>query len=98
MGSNDHTPTGSATLAPWKSRGPKEVMSWANVNPELVVALVAQASKVGAYVGFGQSQDASALLLYVKRDRLNERIALEDYKEAKTFCDWVLTHWLNSER
>lgn len=96
MGSNDHTPTGSATLAPWKSKGPKAVISWANVPANVIVDLVMSASKCGAYVGFGQSQDATALLLYVKNGRLNERVALEDIKEATTFGEWVVAHWLNA--
>jgi len=98
MGSNDHNPTGSATLQPWKNRGPKEVLFWGNVKPDLVVAVVSKASVVNAYVGFGQSSDQSALLFYFRRENLNERIPLENYKSANDFLEWTLDNWLRERK
>jgi len=94
MGANDRDPSGSGTLKPRWASGPREPLSWANVPADVIVELVTSASKVGAYVGFGSSTDASALLLYVKNGRINERIPLESYKEAHDFAKWVVEHWL----
>lgn len=98
MGSNDHNPTGSASLTPWKSRGPQEVLHWGNLPADLIVELVTQASKVSGYVGFGNTSDGTALLLYVKNGRLNERVAIESVKEAPTAVAWVLKEWLSTPR
>src|SRR6186713_1743410 len=94
MGANDRDPSGSGTLKPRWQSGPREPMYWTNVPADVIVDLVVGASKVGAYVGFGSSTDASALLLYIKNGRINERIPLESYQEAKDFAQWVIAHWL----
>jgi len=96
MGSNDHNPTGSATLRPWKQGPAKETLFWANVPANLIVEIVSAASRVGAYVGFGAAQEQTALLLYVKNGRINERIALESIKEAKDFANYVINTWLDA--
>jgi len=96
MGSNDQNPTGSATLKPWKHGPVKEVMFWADIDPKLVFAIVAAASRAGAFVGFGSAQEQTALLLYIKNGRINERVALENYSETKSFVDFVLNNWLDA--
>lgn len=94
MGANDRNPTGSATLQPkWKS-GPKSTVYWTDVPDDVIIGIVKAASNVGAYVGFGSSTDATALLLYVKNGRVNERIPLENLEEATEFGKWVIAHWL----
>jgi len=96
MGSNDHHPTGSATLTPWKRREPKAVLHWSDVAPDLILSLVVRASKIGAYVGFGCTTDSTALLLYIKNGRLNERVALEGMQETKAAIEWICQEWLTT--
>jgi hypothetical protein len=94
MGSNDRTPTGSANLQPWKQREPQAVISWANVPPNLIVDVITAASKVRGYVGFGSNNDSTALLLYVRCDRYNERVAIESLKEAPVAINYVIDTYL----
>jgi len=96
MGANDHLPMGGTNLRPWAQREPKALLTWANIPANLIIDLIASASKIGAYVGFGQSTDGTALLLYVKNGRINERVAIESVKEAPTGIQWVTEHYLNA--
>jgi len=98
MGSNDMNPTGSASLQPWKQREPKAVMHWGNIPANLIIEVVTQASKVSGYVGFGNVSDGTALLLYVKNGRINERVAIESIKDAEVAVKWVLDNYLDMAR
>jgi hypothetical protein len=64
-------------------RGVQERIAWSDANTDSVVDILVAVTSGGGYVGFGQNRDHTALLLYIKTDVLNERIAFED-KETLT--------------
>lgn len=94
MGANDRNPTGSATLRPWKHAGLQALISWEQVPAEHIVDLVTQASRIGAYVGFGGNSDRTALLIYVKNGNLNQRVGVESVLEAEQAIAFILAEWL----
>lgn len=86
MGTNDHTPS-KATRTPRRKRGElKEVLSWTVDAMATMADFVAAVSAAGGYVGFGRNSSGDCLLLYVKLDDWQERIAVEDMDQLDTLA------------
>jgi len=96
MGSNDSTPTGSARLQPWKNREPRSLMTWADAPVKSIGELVQYASQKGAYIGFGSTNDGTALIIYVKRGRLSERVIIETKDDVSPAFDFVSDEYLGA--
>jgi len=96
MGTNDHVPTGSARLQPWKSRAPRALLVWGDVDIKLIGELVQFASQKGAYIGFGNVTDGTALLLYIKNGRLNEKVVIESIEDVQPAIDFICDEYLGS--
>ncbi len=77
MGTNDHMAVKSQMNRLTLLRGNVAQMSWSSASPQVIHSLLAVVSAGGGYLGFGTNKDGSALLLYVKTDKLNERVVLE---------------------
>lgn len=96
MGTNDQVPTGSARLQPWKNREPRSLLIWGDVPVKAIGELVQLASQKGAYVGFGNTQDGTALVLYIKRGRLSERVIIESKADIQPAFDFVQDEYLGA--
>jgi len=94
MGTNDREPTGSARLQPWKNREPRALFTWADVPEKLISELVQSASIKGAYIGFGNVTDGTALVLYVKFGRLSERVIIETKDDIAPAISFVEIEYL----
>ena len=94
MGTNDQVPSGSARLQPWKNRAPRSLMVWGDVDANKIGDLVQFASQKGAYVGFGNTTDGTALLLYVKHGRINERVVIETPADIGPAFEFVENEYL----
>jgi len=94
MGTNDREPTGSARLQPWKNREPRSLFTWADVPAKLISELVQSASIKGAYIGFGNVTDGTALVIYVKFGRLSERVIIETKADIQPAFAFVENEYL----
>jgi len=95
MGTNDQQPTGSARLQPWKNREPRQLLVWGDLNATLIGELVQFASQKGAYIGFGNVSDGTALVLYVKHGRISERVIIESKADVQPAFDFVCDEYLS---
>jgi len=94
MGTNDQAPTGSARLQPWKNREPRSLFVWGDVSAKQIGELVQFASQRGAYLGFGNVTDGTALVLYVKNGRLSERVIIETKADVEPAFAYVMDEYL----
>jgi hypothetical protein len=77
MGNNDHMADKSQMNRRRLLQGNATQMHWCDASPQVIHNLLSVVSAGGGYLGFGINKDGSALLLYIKTDKLNERVVLE---------------------
>lgn len=71
-------------------------MTWADAATNDIGELVQYASQKGAYIGFGSTTDGTALIIYVKRGRLSERVIIETAADITPAIDFISDEYLGA--